>query len=308
MGRSAFDATEPNRIVDVKVIDFTKLKLANTDGTRSVVDVTRETEPPSATNTLYLVEDNLTGTAEMTIQSWWEPEDIHGNWFLWDIVLTNGAAGAVEWSSTNGMFQTANPRTVQWKSASAVGATNRNFLVRGWYSCDRLLKFNPDLPHRMLYVTVIGVDLDIDSDNNNGFSDPDRNAVEEALEDEPGHPGKALAINHLDLDKDGIPDFADGFDIEFDGVSQAAANASHDFVPVIFEFSEGIDTNAATVIFRGDYLSNPATDVERTGGGTNGNPYVYSIVGDGRVRLWHGKNGSDSRLKSAIRVNPFLGN
>jgi hypothetical protein len=147
---------------------------------------------------------------------------------------------------------------------------------------------------------VVKVDLKIDSDNNNGLNDPDRSADEDALEDEPGHPGKALAINHLDRDKDGIPDFADGFDIEIGGVSQAGTNASHNFVPVIFEFSDNIDTNTATVKFSGDFLSNPATDVSRSGAGTKGDPFVYSIEGDGRVRLWHGKNGSHSRRKAPV--------
>lgn len=149
-------------------------------------------------------------------------------------------------------------------------------------------------------LTIIKVDLDIDSDNNNDLEDPVRSPAEDELEDEPGHPGKALALNHLDRDKDGIPDFADGFDIEIGGVSQAAADASHDFVPVIFEFSENIDTNTATVKFSSDFLSNPATDVSRTGGGTKGDPFGYNIAGAGRVRLWRGKNGSESRLKASV--------
>jgi hypothetical protein len=110
-----------------------------------------------------------------------------------------------------------------------------------------------------------------------------------------GRRGKSSA------DKDGIPDFADGFDIAFDGVSQAADNASHDFVPVLLEISPNIDTNTATVIFRCAYLSNPATDVTRTGTGTNAaSPFVYEIAGTGRVRLWHNKNGSDSRQKACV--------
>ena len=52
--------------------------------------------------------------------------------------------------------------------------------------------------------------------------------------------------------------------------------------------------------FRGDYLSDPATDVMRTGFGSNDTPYVYHIVGDGRVRLWHNKNGSQSRNKACV--------
>lgn len=146
-------------------------------------------------------------------------------------------------------------------------------------------------------VTVVNVDLDIDSNDDNFLIDPDRTKIEEALEDRPGHAGKPLFINHLDRDKDGIPDYADGFDIDFGGGSQAAANASHDFVPILLEFSESIDIDIATVIFRGDFISDPAMDVTHvSSGGTN----TYEIVGSGKVRLWCGKNGSDARKKASV--------
>jgi hypothetical protein len=293
-----YSEDEPHRIVHVTVADFTKLMLTNSATGKAVIDVTRPDEPASTNNTLYLIE-GTNGTAQMSIQGWWTPETVSSNSFRWDIVLTNGTAGATQWDLTNGVFS-PNPRSVTWTNSASSGVTNREFLVRGWYDCDKDSAYAADEPHRSLYVTVLKVDLDIDSDNNNALDDPDRSPIEESLEDEPGHPGKALAINHLDRDKDGIPDFADGFDIEFGGVSQAGTNASHNFVPVIFAFSDNIDTNTATVKFSGDFISNPATDVSRTGTGTNGNPHVYSIVGDGRVRLWRGKNGSDSRLKASV--------
>ena len=51
--------------------------------------------------------------------------------------------------------------------------------------------------------TVVGVDLDVDSDNTNELNDPDGSDLEEALEDHKQHPGKALALNHLDRDRMG---------------------------------------------------------------------------------------------------------
>ena len=149
-------------------------------------------------------------------------------------------------------------------------------------------------------VSVGSVNLVIDSLNQYGYNIPVDSEEVERVEDDATLPGKALAINHLDCDKDGIPDYADGFDIVFDGVSQAATNASHNFVPVILEFATGIDITNAAVVFKGEFLSNPATDVIRSGNGTASSPYSYNITGGGRVRLWCGKNGSDSRCKASV--------
>jgi len=145
---------EPHRIVDVVVVDVTKMMLTNALCTNAVVDVTRPDEPPSVTNTLLMCE-GTNGTAEMGIKLWWLPENVDSNKFLWDIVLTNGMGGATQWNETNGNF-TVNPTNVVWtNSASAGGETNREFLVRGWFDCDKDNSFDVDEPHRSLYATVV---------------------------------------------------------------------------------------------------------------------------------------------------------
>jgi hypothetical protein len=149
-----------------------------------------------------------------------------------------------------------------------------------------------------------GIDLDIDEDNKHGMADPDHN--EELLEDASDWPGKALAINELDTDHDGVPDFADGYDITFGSASQSAANASRPFVPVILTIPDNITDSSATVTFDGP-LSDPASDVSRSGGGTAASPYVYAITGGGKVRLWN-MNGDQARKKAAIGPGTSAGN
>jgi hypothetical protein len=66
----------------------------------------------------------------------------------------------------------------------------------------------------MFTVTVIQVDIDTDSDNTGAI---DRMDGEEEMEDiggDPSKPGKIILVNGADRDKDGIPDFADGFDVQ----------------------------------------------------------------------------------------------
>ncbi len=145
---------------NLTVVDFTELRLATTNDTRRREDTTQEDEPPSVTNTLYLVE-GTNGMASMTIQGWWEPTAIESNRFLWHIVLTNAneTADPPEWDITSSTF-TTNPVTVTWNVTNAVGGvTNRQFIVRGWYDCDESGEYDSDFPHRELFVSIIKVEI-----------------------------------------------------------------------------------------------------------------------------------------------------
>jgi hypothetical protein len=61
-----------------------------------------------------------------------------------------------EWDIMEGTFAT-NPVSVTW---TASGDTNREFLVRGWYDCNKNKVYDSDEPHRMLYVTILKVDFE----------------------------------------------------------------------------------------------------------------------------------------------------
>jgi hypothetical protein len=59
------------------------------------------------------------------------------------------------------------------------------------------------------FIVIVGyVDFDIDSDNDDGFNEPERDDNEEDLEEQ--KPGKLVFTGIGDSDNDGVPDYADG--------------------------------------------------------------------------------------------------
>ncbi|MBT7065948.1 MAG: RHS repeat protein, partial [Verrucomicrobia bacterium] len=291
---NAYTNTEPHRIIDVKVVDFVKLMLTNSVSSNAVVDITRPDEPMSTNNTLYLCE-STNGTAEMDIQGWWKPETVSSNRFRWEILLTNGAAGATQWSSTNGTFAT-NPSTSIWtNSASAGGVTSNKFLVRGWYDCDKDTVYDSDEPHRLLYVAILGVDLDMDSDHTHDYdgwpSSGEPTSYEDTIEADP--PTNRLGLKYVvandfyETDTNGIPGYADGFDLTSDPADNLMAppyGATN--VEVFVEVQLALpdlfdDTNATEIVFTYDD-SDPWGVVTNTT--TNG--WVTYTPTNGTLRLW----------------------
>ena len=142
-------------------------------------------------------------------------------------------------------------------------------------------------------VTVIGVDLDIDSDNNNGTKPPDRSAAEDQIEDDPTKLGKIVYVNIGDADHDGIPDFADGFDLDgINGNSDDTSETNH-FVPLVLEIPPGIDVNAARLTLGYD-ASDPAGVIHDTNTG------VWQPA-DGYLRIWR-KDADQPRNKSSANA------
>jgi YD repeat-containing protein len=147
------------------------------------------------------------------------------------------------------------------------------------------------------------LDLVVDSDNADGLNDPTLNQTDQeaATEDVAGHPGKVVAANTDDTDRDGVPDFADGFNL--DGASGTAAERADDriadskdkraherFVPVVLQLPPGMDPKKARLRVTYD-ASDPAA-VTRTGAGTSADPYVYTPA-PGGLRLWTRRMGAD---------------
>ncbi|MGB7159043.1 MAG: hypothetical protein WBD40_13320 [Tepidisphaeraceae bacterium] len=144
---------------------------------------------------------------------------------------------------------------------------------------------NPGTP-----VSVVGADLDIDGDNDDGFGSPARGAAEEYNEDIPhalADPaetpvdGKVLALNRGDADGDGILDFADGYDR--DGVAgnddDVIGAAAAPFVPMVIDVADSVNLAASgPTRLRLNYsMSDPAA-VSGTGGGAEPAP--------GHLRIW----------------------
>ncbi|MCX8044925.1 MAG: alpha/beta hydrolase [Desulfobacterota bacterium] len=137
---------------------------------------------------------------------------------------------------------------------------------------------------------VNGIDLDIDSNNNQWLHDPARTIEEERIENHEGspeYPGKIIPLNNGDMDGDGVPDFADGINLFGNDGSDAGGN----LVPMILEIPPSADP--AIIEIRFSYnQSNPA-DIIRNGEGTNDNPYRYTVT-EGRLRIWT-VDGTQSR-------------
>ena len=144
-------------------------------------------------------------------------------------------------------------------------------------------------------LSVLGADLDIDSDNNNGTANPDHNAYEDQIEDiadDPDYPGKYLDVNGNDDDNDGVPDFADGFDLDGQQGNADDANANEYFARVVLCLPDPIDRDIATVRLTYD-ASDPAAVVAA------GDPVTYTLPTSGKLRLWT-KNGYESRNKNSV--------
>ncbi|HPD16003.1 MAG TPA: hypothetical protein PLE19_13705 [Planctomycetota bacterium] len=137
-----------------------------------------------------------------------------------------------------------------------------------------------------------GVDLDVDSDNASQFAGPDHSAVEEAIEDVTGddaRPGKVVLVGNGDSDRDGLPDYADGFDWlegnDLDDFSQG----SH-FVPLVLQLPGGLALDRAEVEFT--YSASDPAGVAPT----LDEPYYLP---PGHLRMWK-KDGSLARDKRGV--------
>ena len=86
-------------------------------------------------------------------------------------------------------------------------------------------------------LTVVAVDGDVDSDNDNGLEHPERDDHEEHLEDQPAELGKLLSVNNGDADGDDIPDFADGYDLDRDGLGDDRFSPQSRFVRYVLDLS-----------------------------------------------------------------------
>lgn len=136
------------------------------------------------------------------------------------------------------------------------------------------------------------VDADVDSDDNNGYSLPDRTQQEEQIEDDLIRIVKVIATNDDDHDADGIPGYADGYDLYSGDSGPTADDASPDrFVPIVVEVPDGLSPGAATLAFR--YDASDPYDVVRQADETY-------VMPPGGMRIWT-KDGSAARDGHGVR-------
>jgi autotransporter-associated beta strand protein len=142
-------------------------------------------------------------------------------------------------------------------------------------------------------LTVVGLDADVDSDNDNQFDSPERNAAEDQLEarendaDNNLLPGKVVVVNDSDLDGDGILDYSDGFNADGvaggDDATPPTAAQGEKFVPFVLDIPAPIDLTKARLQI--DYDAS-----------------VPGVGPGGSLRLWT-VDGSTARSKDAFTTS-----
>lgn len=153
--------------------------------------------------------------------------------------------------------------------------------------------------HAMLYLPLI--DLDIDSDNDEGFGIPGRLYAEDQIEDSEGEPGKLITINNGDSDGDGIPDFADGYDLD-PLVEDDDETPGERFVPMVLDIRALADPENARVTF--SYSgSDPALVVVHDD--PEGIAPPLYIAAPGALRLWM-KDGDQPRSAQVVPAGDYI--
>lgn len=137
---------------------------------------------------------------------------------------------------------------------------------------------------------IRGVDIDVDSDNDDGYGMPDRTVAEDSVEDvscagitnaaDLVHPGKVLYANIGDSDGDGIPGYADGFDLGSTILDNGSRNDR--FAPLVLAIPENTDLDKALLGL--EYSgSDPAEVIPYQP--VPGSGVIY-IPDSGMMRLW----------------------
>ena len=152
----------------------------------------------------------------------------------------------------------------------------------------------------MANYSVVLVDLDVDSDNDLKIEGEDK-CFEDLIEDDTSKPGKALYLNELDQDKDGIPDWADGYDSNPVFGNQSAADASGTFAQMRLR---ALSPSSDAVIKFSCADADSDAQVTRTGSGTKASPYVYQGCGK-KIRIWT-KDGKAARSRGGFPVGDLI--
>lgn len=143
---------------------------------------------------------------------------------------------------------------------------------------------------RYLRIEIKVFSILIDSNNDGAI-----NSKDEATKKS----GKLIHTNNLDIDRDGIPDFADGFDCTNGGTTQNSA--SQNFTPLTVRISKHLNIQNCSISFHFSEAEYQA--VPYSGNGIN----TYVPYRSKTLRLWT-KDGSLGRLKAPINASSNPGN
>lgn len=158
--------------------------------------------------------------------------------------------------------------------------------------CDEWWRCCDPMAGKEATLVVPFVDIDIDSDNNNGYELPDRSLYEEDIEDTQSdeNPGKAITSNHLDLDHDLVPDYADGYDLKSTYESDTICEPAR-FVPITVQVTNSDEPGTSIELIYN--FSSPSAVVA-----TFDHPFNIPPESAG-LRLWR-KDGSQPRNGNSI--------
>jgi RHS repeat-associated protein len=133
-----------------------------------------------------------------------------------------------------------------------------------------------------LKINFVKLDLSIDS-NNDDIIDEEDDKIETDI------PGKIIVVNNSDTDEDSFPDFADGYDFEFEGevVLESGADKSKPFTPIKVD-TLGIPEDVEIYFEYNQSDPKVITKIDN---------FIHSHLGS--LRLWS-KNGNQARNSDSI--------
>ena len=135
------------------------------------------------------------------------------------------------------------------------------------------------------------LDVDIDSDNNNGVELPERSVQEELIESVSGHTGKRIILNNDDANQNSVPDFA-----EFDYVDASGKRVEKYFVPFIVDIPIEVPIERSTITF--SYSGSDPLGVTSVVDPQAPGMMIYTAL-PGQMRLWN-ENADVSRNPQGI--------
>ena len=132
-----------------------------------------------------------------------------------------------------------------------------------------------------------------DANNDNSITVVDSHAADDFLKDAPPsgiNPGRIIFVNNGDADRDGVPNFADGYGLF--GTNESPDSGGL-FTPLLIRLPAAIDPGNALLRFRYS-SSNPLLVSAQT----NGEDVTYTPAG-GQIRLWTA-NGTSARSGAPV--------
>lgn len=148
-------------------------------------------------------------------------------------------------------------------------------------------------------ITVCAVDLDIDSDNTSYLpGHPQRDELEDAIEDDAELPGRLLMVNNDDEDEDQVWDYGDGYNLDgIPGNEDDLNDMEDEFIAIVFDVLPPIDLDDALVRIAYDASYPAAATIE-------GDP-PRVVPAPGQLRIWR-VSGELPRSKEVAPAGDFV--